>query len=113
MIFFTYKTELAGRKKSLIGYLMKMLYQCTNIFWYIAKKMPKKYFGQTPLDNWYRSLTSLDCLFPLGEIEFEGRMYPSPRDYGQHLEALYGKNYLTPLSEDKRYTHAQAIMIDD
>lgn len=35
-----------------------------------------------------------DKLFPLGEIEFAGKMYPCPRDVHHHLKKIY-KDYLS------------------
>lgn len=39
-------------------------------------------------------LFETDKLFPLGEIEFNGKSYPCPNDYKYHLEKIYGTSYM-------------------
>ncbi len=39
-------------------------------------------------------LFETDKLFPLSEIEFNGKSYPCPNDYKYHLEKIYGNDYM-------------------
>jgi lipopolysaccharide cholinephosphotransferase len=39
-------------------------------------------------------------IFPLGEIEFENKMYPAPKDYDSYLRRIYGDYTLLPKEED-------------
>ncbi|MCR4651238.1 MAG: LicD family protein [Lachnospiraceae bacterium] len=43
--------------------------------------------------SWFTDLT---------EVEFEGGMYPAPRDWDGYLKYSYGDDYMTPPPEDKR-----------
>ncbi|MBR5503667.1 MAG: LicD family protein [Methanobrevibacter sp.] len=51
-----------------------------------------------PIDIWGGmfkfKLFRRDKLFPLREIEFNGKLYPCPNDCDYHLENIYGKNFM-------------------
>lgn len=44
----------------------------------------------------WKTLFACDITFPLGELEYEGDMYPVPKDYGWYLNFQYGDIYSIP-----------------
>lgn len=55
--------------------------------------------------------TLLSDIFPLSEIEFEGHMFPAPKNPDARLKDLYG-DYMTMPPPEKRRIHAKFICPD-
>lgn len=85
-----------------------VLYKFLRLIWFFIFLFPKKYYGQTPEDNGYMFIIPLEYLYPLSEINLEGKMYPAPHKVHEHLELMY-KNHMTPLPPEKRVTHSKLI----
>ena len=48
-------------------------------------------------------------VFPLANIDFEGMVYPSPKNKEAYLQEIFGANYITPPPQEKRIAHSSAI----
>ena len=53
----------------------------------------------------------LKSILPLRNAIFEDNFFPIPYDAHTYLVSLYGDDYMTPPSEDKRKTHAHSIEV--
>ena len=56
-----------------------------------------------------RDYYSFNDIFPLGQIEFEGKSFQCPRNVKSYLTKLYGLNYLTPPPVQEQKTSAMLI----
>ena len=66
------------------------------------------YGGEMPdVAAWF----DMDQVFPLSEIEFEGRWFSVPKNPSHYLDAIYTFDYRQLPPEDQRVTHAQQIEI--
>lgn len=54
----------------------------------------------------------LEDIFPLTEIEFEGKHFPVPKNYDAYLTRIYN-NYMEIPAKDKRQIHANGIEFFD
>ena len=54
-------------------------------------------------------LFETDKLFPLNEIEFNGKSYPCPNDYKYHLEKIYGNDYMEIPKIVRRHTRVNNL----
>ncbi len=52
-------------------------------------------------------------IFPLKKLEFEGHLFPVPRDYDKYLQSIFGKDYMKLPPLQKRRTHAMQIVIGE
>lgn len=59
--------------------------------------------------NKEREYYSYDDIFPLREIEFEGKNFKCPNNLSSYLTKLYGDNYLTPPPVNLQKTSARVI----
>ncbi len=60
------------------------------------------YKKETIRREWVENLTS---------IEFEGELFPCPKDYDSYLKHFYG-DYMLPLPEDQRVSSHGIIEVD-
>lgn len=88
------------------------IYYFCKFIWFILSFFKKTGYGQIPEDNGYMYSVPLEYLYPLSEIEFEGKKYPAPKNPHGHLSVMYGKNYMTPPPETNRVPHAKLILPD-
>ena len=66
------------------------------------------YSGKMPdVPAWF----DIDEVFPLATMEFEGLIFPVPRNPQHYLGAIYSFNFMELPSEDKRTIHAHKIEI--
>lgn len=71
----------------------KLIYPCSQ------------HLSNIPINNGYGILHHRDTIFPLGSIEFEGKMYPAPARPHEFLQDLYG-DYMQIPPVEKRKIHA-------
>ena len=63
------------------------------------------YISNVLINNGYGIMHRRDSIFPLGEIEFEGKRFSAPCNPDAYLKDLY-RNYMDIPPEDKRKIHA-------
>ena len=63
------------------------------------------YISNVLINNGYGIMHRRDSIFPLGEIEFEGKRFSAPCNPDAYLKDLY-RNYMDVPPEDKRKVHA-------
>ncbi len=71
----------------------------------------KTYYGNIPINNGYGARHRIDETWPLGEILFEGKSFPCPKDASAYLTDLYG-DYMSLPKEEARRGHAVFLMSD-
>ena len=68
-----------------------------------------RYMSNLPVSNGYGINHRRDSIFPIGEIEFEGKTFPSPHNTDAYLTDLF-KNYMEIPPVEKRQVHAVVIV---
>jgi lipopolysaccharide cholinephosphotransferase len=59
-----------------------------------------------------RAYYQFDEVFPLTEVEFEGRFFNAPNNWHNYLVILYGEDYLTPPPENQRFSQFNKLYIN-
>lgn len=49
-------------------------------------------------------------IFPLGEVEFEGRLFPAPKDTDSYLKSIFGDSYKKLPPKEKQKVHSIQIL---
>lgn len=76
------------------------------IWWFLEKTHRKDtYISNILINNGYGIMHRQDSIFPIGEIDFEGRKFMAPCNPDAYLKDLY-KNYMEIPPVEKRKTHA-------
>jgi lipopolysaccharide cholinephosphotransferase len=68
-----------------------------------------QHMSNLPVSNGYGINHRRDSIFPLGQIEFEGKKFPSPHNADAYLTDLF-KNYMEIPPVEKRQVHAVVIV---
>ena len=53
-----------------------------------------------------------ETIFPLTEVEFEGGVFPAPKDTERYLESIFGDNYMQLPPKEKQKVHSVEILLD-
>lgn len=80
---------------------------CLNsLLWFILNVCCKKnkFIGDYWLNNGTACIHNLSSVFPLGEIEFEGKIFSAPNNPDKYLTEQYG-DYMTLPPVEKRQIH--------
>ena len=82
-------------------------YHLFRAIWSILSAIYPKdtYLSNVLINNGYGIMHRKDSVFPLGEIEFEGKRFSAPCNPDAYLKDLY-RNYMDIPPEDKRKIHA-------
>lgn len=107
---YTLRTKYAAYVRTKYRWFNIPTYHCFRFIWYLISFLPKTRYAQTPEDNGYAYSVPLEHLYPLGEIEFEGKKYPAPKNPHAHLTIIYGEDYITPPPIHNRTPHAKLIL---
>ena len=101
--------------KKIVAKVAKVLIRDKNIAYKKQKKYIKRINEKYPYDTckyvttlsngeFYR-MCSKDCFKDSVLMDFEGYMFRIPSGFDEWLTVLYGKDYMTPPSKDKREVH--------
>lgn len=82
-------------------------YILLNALWKVVSvvRPHDTYISNILINNGYGIMHRQDSIFPLGAIEFEGKVFSAPNNPDAYLKDLY-KNYMDIPPEDKRKIHA-------
>lgn len=80
--------------------------------WFYSKGKKDLDIYMAGVETYWNTLYKRNDIFPLREIEFEGRSFKCPRDYDSILRNLYG-DYMELPPEEKRFWHSKEIEIFD
>lgn len=69
----------------------------------------KRFIAIKPCYNWYRAIHPAGNIFPLSEVEFEGKKFPAPAKPDEYLKTLYGNWRVIPPKE-KQQVHSTIIV---
>lgn len=107
------RTTVRSRSKAVVFkrnvFINYSIYIICKFFWLILSIFKKEYYGMTPEDNGYMFVIPLSKLYPLSQIEFEGKFYAAPQDPHGHLSCIY-RDHMTPPPVEKRVPHATTIL---
>ncbi|WP_283558160.1 LicD family protein [Providencia rettgeri] len=59
----------------------------------------------------HKGISTSQDIFPLQKIEFENMFFYAPNNTHSYLSSLYGSDYMTPPSKDKRICHSSEFYI--
>ncbi len=97
------------KKKIFLNYI---IYYLCKFIWLVLSPIKSDKVGQTVEDNWYFYTIPQSLIYPLKEIEFEGKLYPAPNKAHEYLSLMYGGNYLTPPPPEKRVFSCKAVLFN-
>lgn len=90
-------------------FINTLVYRFLKLIWLFLRPFHASLIGVAPEDNGWNFAIDRKFIYPLQQIEFEGRYYAAPRDTDIHLTNMYG-DYMTPLPPKERTTHARTIL---
>lgn len=101
--YINFKNIVAGITFPFIKFFIKVFWKCL----YIRKS---NNIGCRLIHNPYNSCIDKNHVFPLKEIEFEGRTFMAPNNPDACLKALY-KDYMRIPKEEDRWIHSKFIFV--
>lgn len=110
LLYFTVRSRydaIVKRKRIILNYI---IYYLCKFVWLLFSPFKSDNFAQIPEDNGYYYSIPRSYLYPLKDIEFEGRLYPAPGRVEEYLSLMYGSNYMSPPPPEKRIAHAKIIL---
>jgi len=112
LLYFTVRSRdnaVVFRKNILLNY---SIYAVCKFIWLLFSPFKSSFSGRTPEDNGYYEAIPQEVLYPIKEIEFEGKKYSAPNNVSKYLTLMYGGDYMTPPPVEKRIPHARVISLD-
>ena len=104
--YINFKNIIAGITFPVISFLIKTFWKCL----YIRKS--DNIIGCHLIHNHpYKALVNKDYIFPLSEIEFEGKKFMAPNNTDIYLKALYN-DYMSIPKEEDRWIHSKFISVN-
>jgi lipopolysaccharide cholinephosphotransferase len=88
-------------------FYFEIKYWLFRLIWAILCIICKKgiYLSNILHNNGYGIMHRIDSIYPLSEIEFEGKIFKAPRNVDAYLKDLY-KNYMEIPPKEKQIVHA-------
>jgi len=111
LLYFTVRSRanaVISRKNVFINY---SIYLVCKFFWLLFSPFKSNNVAQTVEDNGYYYAIPQAYIYPLIELEFEGKLYPAPNKVHEYLSLMYGEYTQTPPVE-MRISRAKAILFD-
>lgn len=109
LLYFTVKSRdraVVYRKNVIVNYL---IYGVCKFIWLIFSPFKSDFSGRTPEDNGYYEAIPQHILYPMSQIEFEGKLYSAPNKVHEYLTLIW-KNYTPNPPMETRISHARVIL---
>lgn len=89
----------------------KMKLPILRLIWKLGTAMTRngKFVAIDPRLSWCRAIHRRESIFPLTEVEFEGKKFPAPALPDEYLTKLYG-NWRQIPPKEKQQIHSQIII---
>ncbi len=81
-------------------------------FFDVPRKKSKQTYRHSLADSTFKNYFRYEDIFPLKEIEFEGKRFEAPNNIHAYLTELYGPTYMTPPPEKKRVPTHTGVTLD-
>ena len=112
LLYFTVRSRdkaVVYRKNVVFNYIV---YGICKFIWLLFSPFKSNKVSQTVEDNGYYDAIPDTVIYPIKNIEFEGKFYAAPNDAHTYLVHKYGPNFMTPPPLEKRNAHAKMIQPD-
>ena len=101
--FFSVKQDVS-LKNQIAAITFPILNAGLKLFWGLLCLKPKNKLGYEKHYNTYGNSYTKDMVFPLKDIEFEGKTFLGPTNPDRYLTSIYG-DYMQIPPKEKRITH--------
>jgi lipopolysaccharide cholinephosphotransferase len=101
-------SKLTHNRKIRIDFLTKPLIKKINSF----SDKKGEYLISSAETMHYLKPVKVDNIFPLRMLEFEGELFPAPKDTDVYLRAIFGDDFMILPPKEKRVSHSVAIYPD-
>ncbi len=111
LLYFTVRSRanaVISRKNILLNY---PIYIFCKFIWLLFSPFKGDKVAQTVEDNGYYYAIPQSYIYPLVDLEFEGKLYPAPNKVHEYLSLMYGKYTPTPPMET-RISRAKTILFN-
>ena len=104
-IYFFYSVKQdVNVKNHLAALVFPIIKLSLDLLWGLLNLLPKSKLGYEKHFSPYGNSYTKDMVFPLKDIEFEGKTFLGPSDPDRYLTSIY-KDYMTIPPKEKRITH--------
>lgn len=111
LLYFTVRSRekaVVLRKNTAFNYF---IYYLCKLVWIIFSPFKSNEVAQTPEDNGYYYSIPQNYIYPLTNIEFEGKPYSAPNKVHEYLSIIW-PNYTPTPPMETRIPHARVVLIN-